>query len=109
MGGSFGLSLWWTVPLPVGSVAEPATFRNTSLSLGNLSQSPVYLAVGRNGSLYLADGTAIHEIGVDGSVSIVADLSAYGISVGGMAVDELGRIWFSDPKHRRVRLLEAVR
>ena len=41
-------------------------------------------------------------------MSTVAELGEYRIRVGGMAVDEFGRIWFSDPEARRVRVLEPV-
>ena len=64
------------------------------------------MASGNDGTLYFADGRAIYEIGPHGSVSTVVELAEYGISVGGMAVDGRGRIWFSDPEARRVRVLE---
>ena len=66
------------------------------------------LAADGNGNLYYTDGRGIRMIGSDGSACTVADLDEYGISVGGMAVDEFGRIWFSDPEARRVRVLEPV-
>ena len=65
------------------------------------------------GNVYFTEGTRIlvsrrEPLGFAPPATIV-DLEAYGISVGGMAVDEFGRIWFSDPEHRRVRVLEPVR
>ena len=67
------------------------------------------LAAAADGSVYFADRTAVRSIARDGSVSTVAEFGEYGISVGGLAVDGFGRIWFSDPEHRRVRVLEPVR
>ena len=98
-GGPLEVSLLWTVP--------PADGRITQRLL--TSGAPAALAAGADGTVYLADGTAILAITPDDSVSTVAELDEYGISVGGMAVDEFGRIWFSDPVHRRVRVLEPVR
>ena len=66
------------------------------------------LAIDREGNLYYADRNGIYKKGRNGSVSLILEPSEYGISVGGMAVDESGRIWFTDPEHRRVRVLEPV-
>lgn len=57
---------------------------------------------------YFADGTAIHEIRPDGSVSTVVELGEYGISGGGLAVEGDGRIWLSNPEARRLRVLEPA-
>ena len=44
----------------------------------------------------------------DGSVSTVVELGEYGISIGGLAVDGRGKIWFSDSEGQRVRVLEPA-
>ena len=113
MGSPLGFILSWAVPLPIGRGPVPEPL----FALANPSQLPVYLAHGGNNILYLVHGTRIVAIGHGEpranqritSFSIVADLSFYGASVGGMAVDQSGKIWFSDPKHRSVRVLEPVR
>ena len=93
-------SLIRSVPLPSGRIGtlffDPSGGPVTAVALDG------------DGSLYFADGKGIRVRGSDGSVSTVADLDGYSISVGGMAVDEFGRIWFSDPEARRVRVLEPV-
>ena len=74
------------------------------------------LAADGLGNVYFSEGTRILVLRPDkgnrftgyGLPSTVAEFEEYGISVGGMAVDEFGRIWFSDPEHRRVRVLEPV-
>ncbi len=94
-----GPSRLWTVPLPAGRIVE--RFQGRGGDLGAV-------AAGSNGRVYFADATAIHEIRPDGSVSTVADLGEYGISVGGLAVDGDGRVWLSDPEARRLRVLEPA-
>ena len=101
-GAPLGLSLVWTVRL-ADSRISPAPYH-----FEDKSGVPVYLAASRDGTVYLADGAAIRALDRNGAVSTVAELGPYGISVGGMSVDQSGRIWFSDPKHRRVRMLEPV-
>ncbi len=99
LGAPAATSRLWTIRLPDGRIEE--RFEGRSGALGAVAR-------GRDGTVFFADGTAIHEIAPDGSVSTVVDLGEYGISVGGLAVDDDGRIWFSDPEGRRVRVLEPV-
>ena len=102
--------------LYLGEFSAGSLIRSVPLSSGRIgtlffdpSGGPVSaLAADGNGYLYFADGKGIRMLGPNGSVSTVADFDGYRISVGGMAVDEFGRIWFSDPEHRRVRVLEPV-
>ena len=67
------------------------------------------MAADAEGNVYFADGVGTRVKRPDGSVAAIAESDGYGFSVGGMAVDEFGRIWFSDPEHRRVRILEPVK
>ncbi len=99
LGGPAKTTRLWSVFLPDGRIDE--RFEGQSGALGGV-------ASGSDGPLYFADGTAIYGIGPDGSVSTVVDLAEYGISVGGLAVDGRGRIWFSDPEARRICVLEPV-
>ena len=102
--------------LYLGEFSEGSLIRSVPLLSGRIGTrffdpagGPVTaVALDRNGSLYFADGNGIRMLGSDGSVSTVAELDEYGISVGEMAVDAFGRIWFSAPEHRRVRVLEPV-
>ena len=89
----------WSVSLPDRRIVE--RFEGQGGALGGVTP-------GSDGTLYFADGKAIYETGPDGSVSTVVELGEYGISVGGLAVDGRGRIWFSDPEARRVRVLEPA-
>ena len=101
LGEFSGGSLIRSVPLASGRM---------ELLFRNMHGGPVKdLAIGSMGNLYFADGEGIWVIELDGSVSLIADIYEYGISVGGLAVDQFERIWFSDPEHRRVRVLEPVR
>ena len=94
-----GIGRLWTVALGNGPIVE--RFLSTSGGLQSL-------AVGADEAVYIVDEKAIRLIGQDGSASTVAELDEYGISVGGMAIDEFKRIWFSDPENRRVRVLAPV-
>ena len=58
--------------------------------------------------MQLADGTAVCAVRPDGSVATGVELEEYGISVAGIAMDEYGRIRFSELEHWRVRVLESV-
>ena len=95
-----GVRLLWSVPLSSGTISE--------VNLDKEGDALTALALDRDGNLYFADRTGIRARNRDGSVSVIADAEEYGISVGGMAVDEFGRICFSDPDHRRVRVLGPV-
>ena len=91
----------WSVSLEDPRIHARLGWRNNSKAI-------VGLAVGATGTVYLATSVGVFAISPDGSVSTVADLDEYGISVGGLAVDELGRVWLSDPEHRRVRVLKPL-
>ena len=95
-----GVRLLWSVPLSSGTISE--------VNLDKEGDALTALALDRDGNLYFADRTGIRARNRDGSVSVIADADEYGISVGGTAADGVGRIWFSDPDHRRVRVLEPV-
>ena len=101
VGESRGQSRMWALPL--GSVGIGLFFRDND---GGVVR---HLAADAEGNVYFADDTTIRVNRPDGSIAVIAEADGYGISVGGMAVDEFGRIWFSDPEHRRVRVFEPVR
>ena len=88
---------------------EPEHGRIAQFFLDVDAGAVINLAADHDGNVYFADRTGIRVKRRDGSVSLIVDSEEYGISVGGMAVDEFGRIWFSDLEHRRVRVLEPIR
>ena len=100
-GGSLGFNLLWSVPLDTGLIGK--------FFIVATGGEVTAVATGGDGRVYFADDRGIFVIGRDGSASIIAESGEYDISVGGMAVDEFGRIWFSDPEHRRVRVLEPLK
>ena len=101
VGASLGINLLWSVPLDTGLIGELFSDANR----GEVTA----LAADGDGSVYFADDTGIRVIRRDGSVSIIAESGEYDISVAGLAVDEFGRVWFSDPEYRRVRVLEPLK
>ena len=103
--------------LYLGEFSEGTVLRPVNLDSGRVVASHSFAESGGivtgmtaddAGNVYFADGTGIRRLGADGLVSMIADLNHYEVSVAGMAVDRFGRIWFSDPEHRRVRVLEPV-
>ena len=101
VGEPLGVNLLWSVPLGSGRIDQ--FFMDAD------GGAVTTLVADGEGNVYFADSTGIRVKRRDGSVAVVAESDGYGISVGSMAVDEFGRIWFSDPKHRRVRVLEPLR
>ena len=66
------------------------------------------LALDADANMYIADDSGIRMQAADGTISTVADARENGFSVGAIDVDDSGRIWFTDPVHRRIRVLEPV-
>lgn len=66
------------------------------------------LALDADDNMYIADDSGIRMQATDGTISTIADARENGFSVGAIDVDSSGRIWFTDPVHRRIRVLEPV-
>ena len=66
------------------------------------------LALDADANMYIADDLGIRMRAPDGTLSMIADARENGFSVGAIAVDSSGSIWFTDPVHRRIRVLEPV-
>ena len=66
------------------------------------------MALDADGNIYIADDLGILVRAQNGMISTVADARENGFSVGAIHVDRSGSIWFTDPVHRRIRVLEPV-
>ena len=102
--------------LYVGEFGEVPVLRIVSLASGRIEAFIVDqnaglfdgLSVDESGNLYIADRNGIRKMGTDGSVTVIAESSEYGFTVGGLAVDPSGNVWFTDPSNRRVNVLEPL-
>ena len=102
--------------LYVGEFAGVPVLRVVSLVSGRIEESIVDqdagsydgLVVDESGNFYIADRRGIRRVGRDGSVTVIADSRDYGFTVGGMAVDRQGNVWFTDPSNRQVNILEPL-
>ena len=79
---------------------------------------PETVATDPAGNVYVGGGNRIRLIDEQGAVAVLAGngrggfsgdgelAGEAGLSVSGIAIDQFGRVWFTDPNSRRVRVLE---
>ncbi len=95
-----------------------AAARSVETILHTKGFRPETVAIDATGSVYVGGGNRIRLIGEQGAVAVLAGngrggfsgdgepAGGAGLSVSGIAIDQFGAVWFTDPNSRRVRVLE---